>query len=94
MYSKTTAQLTADGFTLQRGEGQRVQFWMKTEGEEMRVVIDTVGERAWDVQDDGAVMQMNVSIGCAAMETIDKTVLLLADRNALKQIILDGMGNL
>lgn len=92
----TAADLTAQGFVLERGADQRIQFWRRVtaDGGDSGVVYDAVSGRTFHVSDDGRAAAVlvacaTVGLGAVAASTLPNDV-----KAAQSQIILDALSHI
>lgn len=96
MIQTTANELTAEGFVLERGAGERIQFWRAEDGDgrDEGCIFDAVSGRAFKVTDDGReraviVACATVGLGAVAASTLPQEV-----KDAQSRIILDALASL
>lgn len=96
MFTTTTFALAADGYDLERGAGERIQFWRRTteSGEDSGVIHETSSGRTWRVGGDGraeavVIACATVGLGAVAASSLPQNV-----KDEQMAIILDALGHI
>jgi hypothetical protein len=96
MIPTTAAELSADGFVLERGEGERIQYWRAQDGtgrDEGRI-FDAVSGRAFKVNDDGRERAVIVACATVGLGAVAASTLPQGVKDAQSKIILDALASL
>lgn len=96
MYTTTASELTALGFAVTRGAGERIQYWHRTNaaGLNEAVIHDSVAGRTWPTNGDGRTESVAVACATVLMTAIAALPVSQAIKNAQTQIILDSLGHI
>lgn len=93
MFLTTAANLMADGFVVERGEGERIQYWRRTDssGADEAVIHDAVAGRTWATAGDGRTESVSVACATVLLTAINALSVSQAVKTAQSQIILDAL---
>ncbi len=96
MRTTDASTLTAEGFALERGAGQRIQYWRRVtaEGGDSGVIHDAVSGRTFDVTDDGRAAAVLVACATVGLGAVAASTLPAEVKAAQSQIILDALGEI
>lgn len=93
MLTTTAENLAAEGFALERGTGQRVQFWRRVDqsGADEGLIFETVSGRAFHVSDDGRLSAVLVACATVGLGAVAASTLPQAVKDEQTAIILDAL---
>ncbi len=96
MICTTAETLTQDGFVLERGAGERIQYWRAQDenGRDEGRIFDAISGRAFKVSDDGRERAVIVACATVGLGAVEASSLTAEVKAAQSKIILDALASL
>lgn len=93
--TKTAAQMTADGFALLYGAGERVQMWGgASNGEFVARVFDSTGNRAMTVKNTDAITLATFAMAVVTLDLVSISTATAPQKSAAQAAIVNALDRL
>lgn len=96
MILTTTNALTSAGYVIERGTGERIQFWRRSDpsGEDSAVIHDETSGRTWRVNGDGRTEAVVIACATVGLGAVAASSLPVDVKDAQSKIIIDSLEHL
>ena len=92
--SKTAAQMTADGFAVLYGQGERVQMWGTTSGDFVARVFDSTGNKAMVVASTDPSLVATFAVAVVVLDLVSISTATAPQKSAASATITAALDRL